>query len=191
MLASRLMARVGVAGTPGAARYAIAARIAIAAVVIGVFLTWTSDEPVTLNGTQGPNNGWLAVIVAAFALGWTRSLRRGSWIGIAGVLGAAVVVAWTAVENWLDNRDAFGATASYGLVVVVAASVVLAAAAVATAVQRARGDTRDSRREPVVATAQTTSLKRRGRTTVDTMSPYAIEIAVTKVSNPAVIPLIV
>ncbi len=106
--------------------------------MIGVFLTWTSDEPVTLNGTQGPNNGWLAVIVAAFALGWTWSLRRGSWIGIVGVLGAAVVVAWTAVENWLDNRDAFGATASYGLVVVVAASVVLAAAAVATAVQRAR-----------------------------------------------------
>ena len=52
-------------------RYAIAARIAIAAVVIGVFLTWTADDPVTLNGTQGPNNGWLAVIVAAFALGWT------------------------------------------------------------------------------------------------------------------------
>ncbi len=132
------MARVGVAGTPQGGRYAIAARIAIAAVVIGVFLTWTSDEPVELNGTQGPNNGWLAVIVAAFALGWTWSLRRGSWIGIAGVLGAAVVVAWTAVENWLDNRDAFGATASYGLVVVVTASVVLAATAVATAVQRAR-----------------------------------------------------
>jgi uncharacterized membrane protein YhhN len=102
------MARVGVAGAPQAGRNAIAARIAIAAVVIGVFL------------------------------GWTWSLRRGSWIGIAGVLGAAVVVAWTAVENWLDNRDAFGATASYGLVVVVTASVVLAATAVATAVQRAR-----------------------------------------------------
>jgi hypothetical protein len=51
-------------------------------------------------------------------------------------------VAWTAVENWLDNRDAFGATASYGLVVVVTASVVLAATAVATAVQRARHDQR-------------------------------------------------
>ena len=82
--------------------------------MIGVFSTWTTDEPVTLNGTQGPNNGWLAVIVAAFALGWTRPLARGSWIGIAGVLGAAAVVAWTAIENWLDNRAVLGATASYG-----------------------------------------------------------------------------
>ena len=106
--------------------------------MIGVFLTWTADDPVTLNGTEGPNNGWLAVIVAAFALGWTRSLRRGSWIGVAGVLGVAVVVAVTAVENWRDNREALDATASYGLLLVVAASVVLAATAVATAVDRVR-----------------------------------------------------
>jgi phosphatidylserine/phosphatidylglycerophosphate/cardiolipin synthase-like enzyme len=115
----------------------MAARIAIAVVVIGVFLTWTTDEPVTLNGTQGPNNGWLAVIVAGFALGWTWPLRRSSWIGIAGVLGAAVVIAWTALENWLDNRDVLGASAAYGLVLVVVASVVLAGTAVATVVQRA------------------------------------------------------
>ena len=132
------MAREAVAGDRRATRYAIAARIAIAAVVIGVFLTWTADDPVTLNGTEGPNNGWLAVIVAAFALGWTRSLRRGSWIGVAGVLGVAVVVAVTAVENWRDNREALDATASYGLLLVVAASVVLAATAVATAVDRVR-----------------------------------------------------
>ncbi len=124
-------------------RYAIAARVAIAAVVIGVFLTWTADDPVTLNGTEGPNNGWLAVIVAAFALGWTRSLRRGSWIGVVGVLGVAVVVAVTAAENWRDNREALDATASYGLLLVVAASVVLAATAVATAVDRVRRRARE------------------------------------------------
>jgi cardiolipin synthase len=122
----------------GATRWRIAARIAIAAAVIGVFATWTTDEPVTLNGTQGPNNGWLAVIVAAFALGSTRPLARGSWIGIVGVLGVAVVVAWTAVENWLDNRDVLGATGGYGLVIVVAASVALGGTAVVTARQRAR-----------------------------------------------------
>ena len=121
------------------ARPATIARIAIAAVVIGVFLTWTTDGPVTLNGTQGPNNGWLAVILAAFALGWTRSLRRCSWFGIAGVLGAAAVIAWTATENWLDNRDVLGATAALGLVVVLVASIALAGAAVAAAVQRTRG----------------------------------------------------
>ena len=159
--------------------------------MIGVFLTWTTDEPVTLNGTQGPNNGWLAVIVAAFALGWTWSLRRGSWFGIAGVLGAATVIAWTAVENWLDNRDVIGATAAAAW----SSSSRRASFSPGPRWRRRCGafgrDTVDSRRELVVATAQTTSLKRRGRTTVDTISPYAIEIAVTKVSNPAVIPLIV
>ena len=138
------MAREGIAGDPGAARRANVARTAIAAAVIGVFLTWTTDGPVTLNATQGPNNGWLAVIVAAFALGWTWSLARSSWIGIVGVLGAAVVTTWIAVENWLDNRDVLGATAAYGLVLVVAASVALAGTAVATAVQRARRGRRQS-----------------------------------------------
>ena len=78
--------------------------------MVGVFSTWASDGPVTLNGTQGPNNGWLVLIVAAFALGWTRSMTRGSWVGVAGVLGAAVVMAWTAIENWRDNQDVLGAT---------------------------------------------------------------------------------
>jgi len=45
---------------------------------------------------------------------------------------------WTAVENWLDNRQVFDGTAGAGLVVVVAASAVLAATAVTTAVGRAR-----------------------------------------------------
>ena len=111
---------------------------AIAAAVIGVFSTWTDDGPVSLNGTQGPNNGWLVLIVAAFALGWTRALVRGSWVGVAGVLGAAVVMGSTAGENWLDNRAVLGATASYGLVIVVLASVALAATAVVRGVELAR-----------------------------------------------------
>ena len=67
-----------------------------------------------LDGTQGPNNGWLVLIVAAFALGWIRSMARGSWVGVLGVLGAAVVIGWTAIENWLDSRDVLGATAATG-----------------------------------------------------------------------------
>jgi uncharacterized membrane protein YhhN len=96
-----------------------------------VFLTWTTDGPVTLNATQGPNSGWLVLIVAAFALAWTPSMARGSWTGVIGVLGASLVMSWTAIENWLDSRDVFGASASYGLLLVVAASVALAGAAVA------------------------------------------------------------
>ena len=138
------MSSDSIAGEQGAARLAVVARIAIAAAVIGVFMTWTTDGPVTLNGTQGPNNGWLVVIVAAFSLGWTWSLARGSRVAMAVVLGAATLIAWTALENWLDNREALGASASYGLVLVVVASVVLGGTAVASAVQRARAGERAS-----------------------------------------------
>jgi hypothetical protein len=78
------------------------------------------------------------LIVAAFALGWARSMNRGSWVGVVGVLGAAIVIAWTAVENWLDSRAVFGATASLGLVLVLAASVALGAAAVTRGLELAR-----------------------------------------------------
>jgi len=104
--------------------------IAVAAAAVGVFSTWIEDGPVSLNGTQGPNNGWLVLIVAAFALGWSRSMARDSWIGVVGVLGAAVVMGWTAVEGWVESRDVLGASASYGLLLVVAASVALGAVAV-------------------------------------------------------------
>ena len=114
------------------------ASIAVAVAILGVFLTWTSFGSAGLDGTQGPNNGWLVVIVGVFALGFIRVMARGSWVGVAGVFGASIVMFWTAVENWLENRQVFGGTASYGLVVVVAASAVLAATAVTTAVGRAR-----------------------------------------------------
>ena len=106
------------------------ALVAIVTAVVGVFLTWTKDGPVHLNGLQGPNNGWLVLIVAMFALGWTWPMFRGSWIGVVGVLGSAVVIGWTAVENWLDNRDVFHASAGIGLILVFAAAVALAGAAV-------------------------------------------------------------
>ena len=94
-----------------------------------------------LDGTQGPNNGWLVLIVATFALGWARSMDRGSWVGVVGVLGAAIVIGWTAVENWLDSRGVFGATPSFGLLLVVVASIALGGAAVTRGVvlaQRSR-----------------------------------------------------
>jgi hypothetical protein len=68
--------------------------------------------------------------VAALALGWTRSMTRGSWVGVAGVLGSAFVIGWAALESWLDGRAVVGATAGFGLLLVVAASIALGAAAV-------------------------------------------------------------
>ena len=112
--------------------------VAIAVAVVGVFLTWTSDAPLTLNGTQGPNNGWLVVFVAVFALVWARSMLRGSWFGVVGVLGSAAVMAWTVIENWLDNRDVLDARASYGLLLVLAAAAALGTAAVVTGAGLAR-----------------------------------------------------
>jgi hypothetical protein len=112
--------------------------VAIAAAAVGVFLTWTTDRAVRLDGIQGPNNGWLVLIVVAFALGWARSMNRGSRVGVVGVLGAAIVIAWTAVENWLDSRAVFGASASFGLLLVLAGSLALGAAALTRGLELAQ-----------------------------------------------------
>lgn len=113
--------------------------VAVAAVLVGTFSTWITAGPVTLNGIQGPNDGWLVVILSACAAGWARGLARGSRVGIAGVLGCAVVILWTVYEDWRDARDVLGGDAGHGLLLVVAGAVVLASAAVAAAVRPLRG----------------------------------------------------
>ena len=65
-------------------------------------------------------------------------MARGSWVGVVGILGCSVVMGWTAIENWVDNREVLGATASYGLLLVVAASVALGCVAVVRGVALAR-----------------------------------------------------
>jgi hypothetical protein len=108
-------------------------RIAVAAVLVGVFVTWLADGPIRLDGTQGPNDGWLAAIVAGLALLWIRML--GSWLGVIGVLGAGLVIGWTALENWLDARAVIGASPRLGVVLVLAGSVALTAVAVVQALE--------------------------------------------------------
>jgi hypothetical protein len=116
----------------------LASRIAVVAALVGVFLTWLADGPVRLDGTQGPNNGWLAAIMAVLALPWLRMLERGSWLGVTGVLGSGLVIGWTALENWLDARSTLDASAAPGLALVVAGGVVLTAAAVVQGVALTR-----------------------------------------------------
>ena len=123
-------------GTRGPGTIRLVAWIAVGAAALGVFSTWTTVGAVTVNGIEGPSDGWLVVLAAAFALAWTGSLARGSWAGIAAVLGAAVVIGWTAVGDWLDGRHV-GADVGWGLLVALAASVVLGGAAVARALDRA------------------------------------------------------
>jgi hypothetical protein len=119
-------------------RWGLVARVAIAAVVVGVFCTWLRDGPATLNGTEGPNNGWLCVLLAGPAYAWTRMMERGSWVGVVGVLGSAAVIGWTAAENWLDGRAVLATSVAYGLLITLAASAALAAAAVVRAVSLVR-----------------------------------------------------
>ena len=111
-------------------------RIAVAAVLVGVFVTWLADGPIRLDGTQGPNDGWLAAIVAGLALLWIRML--GSWPGVIGVLGSGLVIGWTALDDWLDARAVIGASPRLGLVLVLAGSVALTAVAIVQAVELAR-----------------------------------------------------
>ena len=95
---------------------------------MGVFSTWATAGSVTLNGTEGPNNGWLVVILAVPALWWSRMMERESWsgwVGVVGVLGASLVIVWTALENWADNRAVLGASVGHGLLLVVAAGAML------------------------------------------------------------------
>ena len=131
---SDLTPRVGVA----AARRS-APLLAVVAVLVGVFVTWVADGPIQLDGAQGPNNGWLAAIMALLALPWLRMLERGSWVGVVGVLGSGLVICWTALENWLDARATIGASVGLGLLLVLAGSVVLIAAAVTQGVELVRG----------------------------------------------------
>jgi hypothetical protein len=120
----------------GRARRRLVCRIAVAMVLVGVFVTWVADGPVRLDGTQGPNNGWLAAIVAGLALLWIRMLE--SWPGVIGVLGSGLVIGWTALENWLDARAVLGASGRPGMALVLAGAAVLMTVAAVQAVELAR-----------------------------------------------------
>jgi cardiolipin synthase A/B len=141
--------------------------IGLAVAAVGVFCTWTNDGPVSFNGTQGPNDGWLVLIAFLVALGFLRSLARGSWFGVVAVAGASLVIGWVAIEDWLENRDVLGAGVGYGLVLVLLASIALLASAVWRGLQLA-----DTRR----ATA-TTSRARRPRPARIALAVVALVVA--------------
>jgi hypothetical protein len=127
--------------------------IALGLVVVGVFSTWTNAGSLTLNGTEGPNNGWLVVVLVVPALLWSRMMERDSWtgwIGVVGLLGASLVIVWTALENWADNREVLDASVGHGLLLVVAAAAALALAAAFRGLEllRARTGARDVTTSP-------------------------------------------
>jgi hypothetical protein len=119
-------------------------RLAIALAAAGVLAPWTRESAVRLDGLEGPNNGWLVLILAVLALGWIGSMSRGSWVGVAGVGGAGLLMGWTALESWLDGRA--GAAPAWGLFLVLAASAALAGAAVARGLELAAARARSAPR---------------------------------------------
>ena len=111
---------------------------AIVLAIVGVFGTWRVAGAVSLDGFEGPHDGWLVIIFALIALAGVRALARGSWFGIVTVLGAAAVMISAAVANVVHDDSVLGGRSGWGLWLTVAAAVVLAGAAVLTAVRRIR-----------------------------------------------------
>jgi hypothetical protein len=123
-------------------RTAIVCYAAILLAVVGVFGTWRSAGPVSLDGFEGPHNGWLVIIFALIALAGVRSLSCGGWLGIVTVAGCAAVMLFTAVENVVDDGDVLGGSSGWGVWLTIFASAVLAGVAVYSAVERVRGSMR-------------------------------------------------
>ena len=115
---------------------------AILLAIAGVFGTWRNAGAVSLDGFEGPHNGWLVIIFALIALAGVRSLSRGGWLGIVLVLGCAAVMIFTAVENVVDDDDVLGGSSGWGVWLAIAASATLAGVAAYAAVERVRGSMR-------------------------------------------------
>ncbi len=111
-------------------------RAAIVLAIVGVFGTWRNAGPVSLDGFEGPNNGWLVIIFALIALAGVGALSRGSWLGIVTVAGSAAVMIFAPVHDLVDGNDVLGGSSGWGLWMTVAASAVLAGCAVLAAVRR-------------------------------------------------------
>jgi cardiolipin synthase len=113
--------------------------LALILAVAGIFGTWRSDGTVSLDGLQGPHNGWLVIIFGLISLTGIRALSRGSWPGIVLVFGCACVMAFTALDDLLNDEHVLGGSSGWGIWLTMAASLILAGAAGRAAQQRLRG----------------------------------------------------
>ena len=122
-------------------RIALICRASILLAMIGVFGTWRSADPVSLNGVEGPHDGWLVIIFALIALAGVRSLSRQGWLGIVTVFGAASAMLYTVLANLLDDRAVLGGRSGWGLWLSIGASLVLLVTAVWAGLRRRRTST--------------------------------------------------
>lgn len=112
--------------------------LSVVLVVLGVLGTWRAVGPVSLDGLEGPHDGWLVVIFALVALVGVRSLARGGWLGIGTVAGCASAALYVAVGDLVADGSALGGTSGWGIWLTIAASALLACCAVAAAIGRLR-----------------------------------------------------
>ncbi|MFW2336591.1 phospholipase D-like domain-containing protein [Ilumatobacter sp.] len=114
----------------------VAARLLLggcALAVVGVFTRWTSGDGVTLNGIQGPHNGWIVIVYLVVGVAVARAVGRGSRTAALTAVLVAVVVIVTVLTT--SSVPGFGTAWGYwltflgGVVVVVAAGTAFAARA--------------------------------------------------------------
>ena len=115
---------------------------AILAAFVGVFGTWRSAGPVSLDGFEGPHNGWLVIIFGLIALAGVHSVARGGWLGIVLVVGCGAVMLLTAIDDVVSDADVLGGSSGWGVWLTIAASGALAAVAVYSGVVRLTGSMR-------------------------------------------------
>ena len=113
-----------------------ASRAAILIAFVGVFGTWRSSGQVSLNGFEGPHNGWLVIVFGLIALAGVGAAARGSWIGILLVFGCGAVMTYGAATSLADDGPMLGGSAGWGVWLTVLFSAALAVTAVVAAVER-------------------------------------------------------
>jgi hypothetical protein len=119
-------------------RVGVICRVAVAVAIAGVFGTWRNAGNVSLDGFEGPHNGWLVIIFGLIALTGVRALTRGSWFGVITVIGCAAVMVFAAVQDIVDDGAALGGSSGWGVWLTVAASGLLGASAALVAVRGLR-----------------------------------------------------
>jgi hypothetical protein len=119
-------------------RVAWVSRAAILLAFAGVFGTWRSVGAVSLDGLQGPHNGWLVIVFGLIALAGVGAASRGSWIGIVLVFGCGAVMTYAAVLSLVDDGSVIGGNSGWGVWLTVVASAALVLEAAAAAVRRVR-----------------------------------------------------
>ena len=103
---------------------------------VGVFTRWTAGDGVTLNGIQGPHNGWIILIYLVVGVSVVRALGRGSRSAAA----AAVLVAIATIVTVLTTRSVPGFDTAWGYWLTLAGGGVIVVAAGAAFAGRSMAD---------------------------------------------------